>query len=77
MANVTFNTTKKNVGNLERWIATIAGLALAAYGLKKRSKGGLLSAAAGGGLMYCGSAVTVSFTMLSELITAKKLRIRS
>jgi len=54
MANVIFNTTKKNVGNVERWITTIAGLALTAYGLKKRSKGGLLSAAAGGGLLYCG-----------------------
>ena len=55
MANVTFNTTKKNVGNLERWITTFAGLALTAYGLKKRSsKGGLLSAAAGGGLLFRG-----------------------
>jgi uncharacterized membrane protein len=54
MANVIFNTTKKNVSTTERWLATVAGLALAAYGLKKRSKTGLLSAAAGGGLLYCG-----------------------
>ncbi len=54
MANVIFNTTKKNVSTAERWLATVAGLALAAYGLKKRSKSGLLSAAAGGGLLYCG-----------------------
>jgi uncharacterized membrane protein len=54
MANVIFNTTKKNVSTAERWLATVAGLALAAYGLKKGSKGGLLSAAAGGGLLYCG-----------------------
>lgn len=54
MTNVTFNTTKKNVGSVERWITTAAGLALAAYGLKKRSKGGLLSAAAGGGLLVRG-----------------------
>jgi uncharacterized membrane protein len=54
MANVIFNTTKKNVSTAERWLATVAGLALAAYGFKKRSKAGLLSAAAGGGLLYCG-----------------------
>lgn len=54
MAHVTFNTTKKNVGNIERWITTFAGLALAAYGLKKRSKSGWLSAAAGGGLLFRG-----------------------
>jgi uncharacterized membrane protein len=55
MANVTFNTTKKNVGQLERWLTTVAGLALAAYGFKNRSsKGGILSAAAGGGLLFRG-----------------------
>src|SRR5688572_22763692 len=54
MARVTFNTTKTNVGNIERWITTAAGIALAAYGLKKRSKAGLLSAAAGGGLLFRG-----------------------
>lgn len=54
MANVTFNTTKKNLGNVERWISTIAGVALAAYGLKKRSKAGWISAAAGSGLVVAG-----------------------
>jgi uncharacterized membrane protein len=56
--NVTFNTTKKNLGNIDRWISTIAGVALAAYGLKKargrRSKAGWISAAAGGGLVVAG-----------------------
>src|SRR5687768_9611032 len=54
MAHVTFNTTKKNVGQVERWVTTFAGLALAAYGLKKRSKAGWISAAAGGGLLFRG-----------------------
>jgi uncharacterized membrane protein len=56
MAHVTFNMTKKNVGNVERWITTIAGLALTAYGIKnrkKRKKRALLTAA-GGGLLLRG-----------------------
>lgn len=54
MAHVTFNTTRKNVGRVERWITTFAGLALTAYGLRKRSKAGWFSAAAGGGLLFRG-----------------------
>lgn len=43
-----------NVGSIERWAFAIGGGAVAAYGLKKRSAGGLLLTALGAGLLYRG-----------------------
>lgn len=44
-----------NVAQPERWLSVIAGTALAAYGLKRRSLGGLAIAAAGGALVFRGA----------------------
>jgi uncharacterized membrane protein len=43
-----------NVGDLERLVSTVGGGALALFGLQRRTLGGLLVAAAGGGLLYRG-----------------------
>lgn len=47
-----FNT---NVADTERWLSVIGGSALAAYGLKNRSIGGLVAAALGGALIWRGA----------------------
>lgn len=44
-----------NVAQPERWLSVIAGSALAAYGLKRRSLSGLALAAAGGALVFRGA----------------------
>jgi len=44
-----------NVGNPERWLSVIAGSALAAYGLKRRSIPGLVLSAIGGALVWRGA----------------------
>jgi len=44
-----------NVGNPERWLSVIAGSALAAYGLTRRSMIGAASAIAGGVLVWRGA----------------------
>jgi uncharacterized membrane protein len=44
----------KNVGTIERWGSVIGGAALTAYGLKRRSLGGVALALLGGGLVYRG-----------------------
>lgn len=44
-----------NVGNPERWLSVIAGSALAAYGLKRRSLPGLVLSAVGGALVWRGA----------------------
>lgn len=46
--------TGVNVGNAERWASAIAGGAIAVAGVRSRSLGGLLAAAAGGALVYRG-----------------------
>jgi uncharacterized membrane protein len=43
-----------NVGRVERWGSVLAGGALAAYGLRRRSLGGATLALLGGGLVYRG-----------------------
>jgi uncharacterized membrane protein len=43
-----------NVGNVERWISAIGGGAIAVAGIRARSLGGLIAAAAGGALVYRG-----------------------
>jgi uncharacterized membrane protein len=48
-------TSSPNVSNPERWISVIAGSALAAYGLTRRSKSGLVLAAIGGGFVFRGA----------------------
>ncbi|HEX7809138.1 MAG TPA: YgaP-like transmembrane domain, partial [Thermoanaerobaculia bacterium] len=45
----------KNVNDPERWVSVIAGSALAAYGLKKRSIGGLVLSTIGGTLVWRGA----------------------
>jgi uncharacterized membrane protein len=44
-----------NVGNVERSVSTIAGLALGVYGLKQRTSKGLALAGLGGALIYRGA----------------------
>ncbi len=44
-----------NVANVERWLSVIAGSALAAFGLKQRSIGGLILSAIGGTLVWRGA----------------------
>ncbi|HEX7418905.1 MAG TPA: SRPBCC family protein [Thermoanaerobaculia bacterium] len=48
-------STAINVGNMERWLSVIAGSALAAYGLKRRSIPGLVLSACGGALVWRGA----------------------
>ena len=52
----TYNrANEQNVADLERWLSVIAGSALAAYGLKRRSIAGLAVAAIGGALVHRGA----------------------
>src|SRR6266851_4655528 len=44
-----------NVGNPERWVSVVAGSALAAYGLTRRSIPGLVVAALGGAIAWRGA----------------------
>lgn len=44
-----------NVANIERWLSVIAGSALAAFGLKRRSIGGIVLSAIGGTLVWRGA----------------------
>jgi hypothetical protein len=44
-----------NVGKVERWASVLGGAALAAYALKRRSKGGLGLAALGAPLVWRGA----------------------
>ncbi|HVS33306.1 MAG TPA: SRPBCC family protein [Thermoanaerobaculia bacterium] len=46
---------EKNVANAERWLSVVAGSAVAAYGLKRRSVSGLVLAGLGGVLMWRGA----------------------
>ncbi len=55
MAEETFNSVQKNVGEPERWLSVIAGSAIAAYGLKMRSIPGLVVAGLGGALVWRGA----------------------
>jgi uncharacterized membrane protein len=49
---MTHSSREKNVGENERVISAIAGTTLLSFGLKRRSLGGLVVAAAGGELLY-------------------------
>ena len=55
MAEQIFDISDRNVADAERWISTIFGSALAAYGLKSRSGGGLALAALGGVMVFRGA----------------------
>jgi uncharacterized membrane protein len=45
---------KRNVGDRERWVSAVAGGALALWGLRRASLGGLAAALAGAGLAWRG-----------------------
>ena len=47
--------TETNVGNPERWASVVAGTALAAFGLTRRSIGGIALAGIGGALVFRGA----------------------
>lgn len=47
--------THTNVSNPERWVSVVAGAAIAAFGLKRRSLRGLTLAGIGGGLLWRGA----------------------
>lgn len=44
-----------NVGRIERWISVLAGTAIAAYGVRRRSVPGMAVAAIGGALLHRGA----------------------
>ena len=50
-----FEPGTTNVGDPERWISVVTGVALAAYGVTRRSLSGLLLATVGGGLVWRGA----------------------
>jgi uncharacterized membrane protein len=50
-----YNGSWVNVGRMERWLSMAAGGALAAYGLKRRSKPGGAAAIAGAALLHRGA----------------------
>ncbi len=55
MAEEASSQVERNVSEPERWISVVAGSAIAAYGLKMRSLGGLVLAAVGGALVWRGA----------------------
>ncbi len=55
MAEQVFSNAEKNVNDPERWVSVVFGSALAAYGLKMRSIGGLILGAVGGALVWRGA----------------------
>jgi uncharacterized membrane protein len=55
MEHATFTHAEKNVNDPERWVSVIFGSALAAYGLRMRSIGGLVLGAVGGALVWRGA----------------------
>jgi uncharacterized membrane protein len=56
LTNVAMDATKNiNVAAPERWISVVAGSALAAYGLKRRSVAGFVMAGLGGALLWRGA----------------------
>ena len=48
-------STERNVANVERWLSVIAGSALVAYGLKRRTIAGLVLSGIGGVLVWRGT----------------------
>ncbi len=50
-----FSKLEKNVNDPERWVSVVFGSALAAYGLKMRSIGGLVLGTIGGALVFRGA----------------------
>ncbi len=48
-------TSATNVAEVERWVSALGGVALAVYGIKRRSVSGALLAASGGALIYRGA----------------------
>jgi uncharacterized membrane protein len=53
--NLSNEPTKSEAGDLERWASLIGGGAMVLRGLQQRSLRGILTAVAGGGLMYQGA----------------------
>lgn len=64
--------TEINVARAERWLSVIAGSALAAYGLKRRSIPGLVLTAIGGALVWRGATGHCSIYELFGLSTAEE-----
>jgi uncharacterized membrane protein len=55
IAGMATEETEINVADVERWLSVVAGSALAAYGLKRRSIPGLVLAGLGGALVWRGA----------------------
>jgi uncharacterized membrane protein len=55
MTEHVFSKAEKNVNDPERWVSVVVGSALAAYGLKMRSIGGLVLGVIGGTLVWRGA----------------------
>lgn len=54
LRSLTSTASETNIGPIGRWGAVIGGVALAAYGLRRRSLGGAALSLAGAGLVYRG-----------------------
>ena len=65
------NHSTVNVGEAERWVSVVAGTALAAYGLTRRSVGGLVLAAFGGATVWRGVSGHCDFYHLFGITTAR------
>ncbi len=55
MEHARITHAEKNINDPERWVSVVFGSALAAYGLKMRSLGGLVLSAIGGSLVWRGA----------------------
>ena len=55
MEHARITHAEKNINDPERWVSVVVGSALAAYGLKMRSLGGLVLSAIGGSLVWRGA----------------------
>jgi len=67
---------RRNVGQAERWMSTIAGGALAAYALKRRGGTGGAAAIAGAALLYRGATGHCDLYQALGVNTAERYRMR-
>jgi uncharacterized membrane protein len=70
--NGSTHSRNHNVGNLERSVSAIAGVVLAAYGLKQRSWKGVAVASFGGALVYRGASGVCQVYDLFGVNTSKE-----
>lgn len=62
------DTTNGQAGDLERWASLLGGGALVLMGLRERSLKGVLTAVAGGGLVYQGATGTSTLSQIQDAV---------